>query len=177
MAKVPGDGGLVPAKAMSKARPSKQPKPISWEIFRQIRHGDVVVTGWDTQRAGTYRLVLTGPADYLDPKGLEQTTSKAYVQLPIHARSWTNRAYTLANFYDLKHVYGPSFVIRKPSSRWLCAIERDTLQRLGFDWARELLREIADVERLEGLGFEKYTAGCMRWLKRFAERAQAGSKR
>ena len=155
-------------------RPGKKPKAISWEVFRRIQHGDVLVTGWDTQRAGTYRLVLTGPGDYdaefrITP---DSPTSKAYVQVPIHARSWTGRAHTLMNFYDLTHGYGPSYVIRPGRARWLCELERSTLTRLGFDWVAELVREIADVDRCEGLGLEKYTADCKRWLRAFAKRAQ-----
>jgi hypothetical protein len=146
-----------------------RPKPISWEVFRKIKHGDVLLTG-EGKRP---RLVLTGPGDY-DASFRVKTdspTSKAYVQVPIHARSWTNRAYTLLGFQELLHGYGPAWVYTPSSARALCGIERDTLKRLGFDWARELLRELAEVEHFESIGLEKFTAQSKRWLRRFAERA------
>lgn len=164
---------------MSKG-PTKKPKLIDWELFCRIRHGDILITKWDTLRAGTYRLVLTGPADYdaeFRVVADETPTSKAYVQVPIHARSWTKRAYTVMNFYDTVHVYGPCYAFRPHTARWACQLERDTLTRLGFDVVRELLREIADTERIERLGLEKYTAECKRWLRGFAERAQKAAQK
>lgn len=50
-------------------------------------------------------------------------------------------------------------------------MSRDTLQRLGFDWARELLRELSEQEDLERRGVDLVGPDAKRWLRRFAERA------
>lgn len=148
----------------------RQPtKLVTWPIFCELQHGDVILTGANRRE----RLVLIGPADYDDPAlDVNRPTSKAYVTVPIHGRSWTNRAYTLLGFSDMRSIYQPvRFYRPRGGARAICGIERGTLHRLGFNWGQEVLRELADIDRLSKLGLEKYKAAPLRWLRRFAERA------
>jgi len=156
-----------------------KPQLIDWELFKQVRHGDILITKWTEHNDGRYRLVITGPADELNPNSrrndgdLTVPTSKLYITVPIHHRSWTNRAHTCMNLYDLTTgTYGPSYIMRaKRGARWLCQIEQDYLERSQFDVARELERELHEAS----LG--KYTGQCKRWLRAFAQRARKAKEK
>jgi len=163
-------------------------RELTWPAFCQIRHGDVILTGGVRPR-----LVLSGPADETDWYGRprqfdpQRPTSKASVTLPIHARSWTNRAFTIINFYDLTTgTYarpGPSRWYRPTTARGICAAERDILAALGFDWVREVARELAEdaaiVQRLRRVDPDvaDREPGVARWLQRFAARAARGLRK
>lgn len=142
---------------------------LTWERFRELRHGAVIQTG-----RGTLRLVLQGPGDVRRKLPL-RPTSKAWIWVPIHRRSWTNRAETMLNFYDLTcgpySKPNPSRIVPVRSARALCELEREILRGLGFDWVREWRRELAESERLG------YIPTVVRdWLDRFTTRFEKHGK-
>lgn len=106
------------------------------EEWDKLKAGDVVLYG----RLKRPRLVLCGPADYPTPKPGRMVT------FAILHRSWTNRAYTCKLFtYDGAKIELPR---EKLSPRLLAMLERVRLQAQGFDWRRELRRELAEDDRI-----------------------------
>ena len=114
---------------------------ISRLRFAKLKRGDVIVFN------GTPRIVQEGPSD--DPEVMKAVRGgkvnqlpghKLYVRFSIRRRSWTNRAHTMYSWNDIKR---NSYIPReKMSLRNLCEGEKDHLSSIGFDWKRELGREI-----------------------------------
>lgn len=105
---------------------------ISKKTFSRLKRGDVVLYN------DTPRLVLEGPADR--PKRKTRCTAM-YVTFAILHRSWTGRAYTVQDYHCVKHLLK---VPRKRLSwRKLCAVEKQRLADIGFDWEKEMRREVS----------------------------------
>lgn len=143
---------------------------LTWERFRELKHGAVLQTG-----CGALRLVVMGPGDARREISTVPT-SKAYVTLPIRRRSWTGRAWTLMNFYDLTcGTYAkpnPTRIIPVRSARELCRVERDLLRAIGFDWVAQWRRELAEAAR-----FGYIPTGVREWLDRFVTRYEKHGER
>ena len=143
---------------------------LTWERFRELKHGAVLQTG-----RGTLRLVLEGPGDVRRKIPLKPT-SKAYVTLPIRNRSWTGRAYTMVNYYDLTCGYHarptPTRIVPVRSARELCELERSILTGMGFDWIAQYRRELA-----EAAGRWYIPSGVREWMDRFVTRFEKSKGR
>jgi len=109
---------------------------ISKNEFSKLKRGDVVLFN------GKPRTVQQGPADkaltvYGERRGLAITFS-------IMRRSWTNRAYTVYHYNDVKDKI--SLPNKKVNFAKICSLEKETLKSIGFNWHNEMWREIKEEE-------------------------------
>ena len=122
---------------------------ISKLEFAKIKRGDVVLFN------GTPRVVQEGPSDRQetlsrlasdDPESaLNEWGFRMRITFSIRKRSWTGRAKTTYLYNDLKRV-----IQIAPKLRLLeiCKAEKDHLASIGFDWIKELRREVNESLRI-----------------------------
>jgi hypothetical protein len=109
------------------------------EWFR-LKAGDVLLF-----KSGLVRTLIEGPADKPG-----EDTQNGYVKFPTRRRSWTNRAYTVYLWNDLKHK-----VVKKltKTNRLMLKAEWRHLENIGFNPKKEIMREVKEeTERLKRLG-------------------------
>lgn len=102
---------------------------LSRKAFMNLKRGDIVLFN------GKPRVVQQGPSDY-DGK---------YVTFSIRRRSWTGRAYTVYLHTDIKKIC--SLPRKKFNLIAMCNAEKEHLASIGFDWIKELRRELSEDRR------------------------------
>lgn len=106
---------------------------ITKKQFLKLKRGDIILFG----KQRTPRIIEEGPANWVP-------ASKC-VRFCIRHRSWTNRAYTVYSFTDVKNICSlPRGEIDRDTVR------REHYQRLqdsGFNVARELRREVTSFKK------------------------------